>query len=118
LTTWFRDPVLERDEEILWKHGANRTQSGWRAVGGRLILTSRRLLFEPYSLDAALGGMSWSASLASIHGVGTQPRDRTPFSGGLRTRLRIDVESGIELFVVSRLDQVVKLLSEAVVQAG
>ena len=114
---WVRDPALEQVETVLWKRAANRTQSDRRAVGGRLFLTTSRLLFEPNRLDAVTGGENWSAPLASIRSVGIEPRDGNRLSGGLRARLRLDLADGdTELFVVNHVDDVVNVIKKAVGQ--
>jgi hypothetical protein len=110
---WVGGPALEQGETVLWERAANRTQAGRRAVGGRLFLTGSRLLFEPNRVDAATGGKNWSAPLASIRSVSTEPRDWNLFSGGLRTRLRLDLDDGVELFAVNHLDEVVTVIRRA-----
>lgn len=111
---WVREPTLEPAEEVLWKRAANRTQSDRRAVGGCLYLTAARLYFEPNRLDAMTGGQRWSAPLAAVRHAGTEQRDGNRLSGGLRTRLRLDlVGGGVELFVVNHVDNVAKVISQA-----
>jgi len=111
-------PRLDQAEAVVWQQLANRTQSAGRAVGGRLFLTSTRLLFEPNRVDAATGGENWSAPLTDIKSVGKQSRDGNPLSGGLRDRLRLTLADGsAELFVVNRLDKVIGVVQDAVGQA-
>jgi hypothetical protein len=111
---WARDPVLAQTEAVLWKRAANRTQSGWRAIGGFLFLTGSRLLFEPNRVDAATGGKGWSAPLASILSVSIESPDGHLFSGGLRSRLRLDLDGGnTELFVVNRVHEVAAEIRKA-----
>lgn len=96
---WFGPPPeLGADETWSAHHAANRTQ-GRRAVGGGLHFTTRRVMFSPNRIDAALGGESWSCALTDIASLGLQPGKFSLldlFSGGLRTRLRINRD----LFVV------------------
>ncbi len=103
-------------EVVLWARFANRTQGGYRAVGGKLFLTNQRLLFLPNRVDAALGGHAWEAELADVRGVGRQPARRRPtmlFSGGLRDRLRVVLNQGpVELFVVNQLEEVIARLEQ------
>ena len=82
---------------------ANHTQHAQRAVGGRLFLTSHRLLFEPNSIDAALAGQPWAAPLGSIDRAGVTGIDLSQFfGGGLRRRLVVAFTDGSEaLFVVN-----------------
>lgn len=116
---WIAKPRLERSELIRWKQLANRSQ-GSRAVGGRLYLTKSRLVFQPTRLDSAIGGKAWAAELSEITDVQEFPPN-TPltssslFSGALRKRLQLNLTSGeIELFVVNRLPEVVRVIGSAV----
>jgi hypothetical protein len=111
---WVRGPDLGQAETVVWNRAANRSQSTGRAVGGRLYLTQERLVFEPNRVDAATGGDSWQAPLGALAAVSAQPPDGRALSGGLRTRLRLDLSDGnIELFVVNRLDEVVQTIRAA-----
>ena len=82
---------------------ANHTQHAQRAVGGRLFLTSQRLLFEPNSFDAALAGQPWAAPLANVDHAGVTGIDLSQFfGGGLRRRLVVVFTDGSDaLFVVN-----------------
>jgi len=101
-----------------WSCRANRTQSVLRAVGGKLVLEDDRLEFHPHGFDRALSGKGWSAPLASIRLVGSEPRGLNPFNGALRERLRVETDDGsVELFVVNGLAEVVERI-EAAIRAG
>jgi hypothetical protein len=111
LGSWWLAKVesLENETEV-FSCLANRTQSSNRAVGGKLIVTNRRILFLPHLLDASLGGQTMTVSLGEINGVGIEPAGGDTFGGGLRDRLRVDSQASIELFVVNKLQEVVDLL--------
>jgi hypothetical protein len=116
---WVRGPDLGQSEKVVWNRAANRTQSRGRAVGGRLYLTQERLVFEPNRVDAITGGSSWQAALGHIAGVSSQAPDGNAFSGGLRTRLRLDLADGsVELFVVNHLEDVVRTIRQATGHPG
>jgi hypothetical protein len=101
-----------------WSCRANRTQSAFRAVGGKLVLEDDRLEFLPHGFDRALAGKGWSVPLAGIRSVGTEPRGINPFNGALRERLRVEAEDGsVELFVVSDLGEVRERIEGAVAGA-
>lgn len=114
----FPQPELEPGESIRDSWAANRTQSKCRAVGGCLYLTTHKLAFVPHVLDAALAGQSCSIPLSRIASVGLQPGKFSfahLFDGGLRTRLRVETDSGSsELFVVQRPDALQRTISDAV----
>ncbi len=97
------------------KCAGGSSQTGRRAVGGCLYLTDRRLIFEPDRVDAAMRGRPWSASLASIKAVGTDAPNGNLFSGGVRTRLRLDLNYECsEYFVVNGVQEVVEVIGRAV----
>src|SRR5438067_4703298 len=98
---WLKSVEAEPQEQVVWSQGANRIQSSGRAVGGKLFLTDRRLVFCPHWVDGATGGKTWEVSRASIATVGRAAK------GVKRDRLRIEVAGGDEeLFVVNHLAEV------------
>lgn len=98
-----------------WEYRANHTQGRFRAVGGRLRLSGGLLEFRPHGFDKALAGRQWSAELARIRAVGAEPRTWNPLDGGLRERLRVELDDGsVELFVVNRLGEVRERIESAV----
>lgn len=62
-------------------------------------------------LDAVAGGKRWETPLELVRAVGRQDPDGGLFSGGMRTRLRVDTVAGTELFAVGQLDEVIARLS-------
>lgn len=105
-----RPPPLDPGEAVKWTVLANHTV-GSRAVGGRLHVTDRRLSFMPTAVEMRMGGRPWSLALTDVRSVGREPKSRTNLTGGsLRDRLRIETETGPELFVVNRLDDVIARL--------
>jgi len=108
------EALATREEETV-RHSetCNRTQNRRRAVGGRLWVTDRRLVFRPHDFDDSLAGRSLAVSLDEIATVGTEPSSLHPrrflrrpldalFGGGLRTRLRVETVDGeTDLLVVS-----------------
>ncbi len=116
---WLKSVEAEPDERVVWSQLANRVQSSHRAVGGKLFLTDRRLIFCPHWIDAVTGGRTWSLPLSDVGGVGIKPKGGDRFAGGLRDRLRIDSADGDEqMFVVKRLDEVVARLEAASHEPG
>lgn len=105
-------------ENVIWRRYANREQSALRQVGGRLFLTSQRIVFVPNRFDDATHGEAWSTALTAIASVTVEPSRRAlPFPGlaaAWRRRLRIESRDGrVDLFVVNRVDDVVMRLREA-----
>lgn len=117
----FPIPSLEKGETILESWLANRAQ-WFRAVGGCLYLTNRRMAFEPHIVDAKLGGKKCSLDFAEISKVGLEPGSFKLshfFDGGLRTRLRVEKKSGrTEYFVVPDPEKMLLVISRAVSSLG
>ena len=87
-----------------WQHHAVRHINGFQIRGGRLFLTSARLIHEPGREN--IRARPWKTPRANIRNVTVEPRRLTlPLWGmGLRKRLRIElVDGGVELFVVNGL---------------
>jgi len=109
---WVPDTPLEDGETERTSLLANHSRGGI-AVGGKLVITNRRLVFRPGRVDRKLGAKVWSVPLAHITEIGKRKRTWNPFDGGLRTRLRIVTHDGAEhLFVVNGLDDVIATLQQ------
>lgn len=117
---WVKSPDFHDDERVVESVRANHSQSIGRAVGGKLFVTDRRLVFVPHRVDAVLGGTPVRVDLDAIATVTTESRGGrgivdTLFGGGLRERLRVEtVDDAVELFVVSDLPAVVETIEDAI----
>lgn len=69
---WFVDPTLAPNEKSLYRVTANRLVTG-RSLGGKLVVTNRRVLFEPNRLDQLTGGKAWAADATAIQNVAIAP---------------------------------------------
>jgi hypothetical protein len=97
------------DETEQWSVRANHSVSAWRAVGGRLVATDERLVFYPNRVDRKLAGRVWSVPFKSVTSVGKKPPTGGLFNGGLRSRLRLVTDDGVEhLFVVNGLGRIIE----------
>lgn len=105
---WFKRPELQDAEEVKWSGAANHTR-GRTAVGGRLDLTTERIIFTPNRFESLLGRRAWTRPLSEIVDVALQgPRPSQAIGGGLRTRVEVAWNDGsAELFVVGRPDECV-----------
>jgi len=80
-----REPTFEEGEEVHWEARANRFQQKIRAIGGRIYLTDRRLVFAPTKFEEKIAGHAWSAQLTDL--------DRA-FVRGLLKTVRIMAKDG------------------------
>jgi hypothetical protein len=67
-------PELLSGEAVRWSARANMMQQRVRAVGGRLYLTDRRLVFSRSKAESHLGGKEWSANLEDLASVSSRGR--------------------------------------------
>lgn len=111
-------PKLEPGERVLSSLRANRSL-GKRAIGGRLLVTHRRLIFSPHVVDRLLHAESWSWPLTAIDEVGAAARTlEQPLSGGARRRLEVKlVDGGHESFVVNHVERVIAAVTAAKTKA-
>jgi hypothetical protein len=108
----FASPHLRTGEVIVSRKFANHFQATGRAVGGRLIVTDKRVIFQPHRLDSASGGQWWEVRLADVSSIGETPPGLGP--NNLRTSLWLDVKSSDnEYFLVNGLHDVIRRLTEA-----
>jgi hypothetical protein len=98
-------PKMQDGEEVLWSVRANMVQHRVRAVGGRLYLTDRRLVFGRSRIESALGGKEWSASLSDLISA----------SSGGRRSIRIEGQDGrVEKFILGSPDPAAEVVDRAI----
>lgn len=100
---WIAQPKLEAGETIRWRSSAGRALNRWITSGGQLMVTDRRLLFQPNRFDAATGKKPLEISIDNVVDIEPVAREPTATAGGLRERLGIRTSSGVEIFVVNNL---------------
>lgn len=84
-------PELLSGEAVEWSARANMIQQRVRAVGGRLYLTDRRLVFARNKAESHLGGKEWSADLGELASA----------SPGGRRSIRVERNDGrVERFII------------------
>lgn len=110
---WFRNPPLLRDEVVLWSCWANRLQTRLRAVGGTLILTSKRLLFVANRLESQFGGTDVAIPRDSIVGVAAERFGLVRPAGGLRQGVCFALSDGSkERFMINKVGARIDILSK------
>jgi hypothetical protein len=105
-------------EHLVARRAANHSR-GNRAIGGRLFVTQRRLIFAPNVIDRLIGARPWACRLEDIAAVRDAERTKDqPFSGGMRRRLLVNLRGdGQEFFVVNHVDDLIQMLRQAVSDA-
>lgn len=84
-------PEMLSGEAVEWSARANMIQRRVRAVGGRLYLTERRLVFGRNRAESHLGGKEWSADLGELASA----------SCGGRRSIRVERKDGrVERFII------------------
>ena len=96
----FSRPRLGINEDIVWRRLANHFQPSGRAVGGRLLATNTRLLFQPHHLDQAFRGQAWERRLVDIGSAEVARPGAGPDK--IRNTLRVVGISGRDDFFVVR----------------
>lgn len=104
MSIWIAQPKLEAGETIRWKSSAGRALSRWITSGGQLVVTDRRLMFQPNRFDAATGKKPFELPLGDVLDIEPIDREFTAMAGGSRKRLGIKTLSGVEIFVVNDLE--------------
>ncbi|MEO0415642.1 MAG: hypothetical protein AAF226_11895 [Verrucomicrobiota bacterium] len=107
---WIKKLALADGEEVQLELLANHSL-GKRAVGGKLVITSMRIVFLPNRLDAATGGQRLEITRDQVESVGVQTKDMAiseAFSGAWRDRLAIYGKSDpFGFFVVNNAQKAV-----------
>jgi hypothetical protein len=105
-------PELEPGESLFWKAAANHVAGPSYALwgmtsssSGRLVVTDRRVFFQPSRVDTLFRQRRWEKQLGAVTGVELIGRDgEEVFAGGMRERLGIRSADGVEVFVVNGLE--------------
>lgn len=105
------DLDLDADETVAFKRRANWSRRGI-ARGGTLLLTDRRLIFQPNSMEKGFGLAVAAWDRSAIAAVGVAGRTFSLLSGGLRRRLSVTVGGTQELFVIGDVDAVAEELRQ------
>jgi hypothetical protein len=115
---WVKKPFLVPGEEIVWQSLANH-QQGHRAIGGKLLLTSERVIFQPHRLDTATGGQPWSCGRGSVVEVNViDPPAGSILSGGRRRSLGIETRERVEMFFVTQVELKLAVLKSSLKAPG
>src|ERR1700739_2332816 len=116
--SWFLPgPKLRTGEGGLWHGPAHLTRSRAR-VGGSLWVTNERVIFVPGRLVFPRQE-DREYPVSELISVSKQDRDYTPYTGGMRKRVRLGFRGGATMsLAVKALDQVVAELQTVVASRG
>jgi hypothetical protein len=107
------EPSLLPDERLLWRKPASLSLR--TAVGGALHITTERVVFIPNRLNWGKMRQTHEWPINQIEVVRVADRDFTPYTGGMRKRMCLIMESGEPLlFVVKNLDETVREVQNAI----
>jgi hypothetical protein len=103
----FRQPLLDVGEQERRRWNASHVQGLTR--GGVLVMTDRRLMFEPHKLDRALFAKPWSTALSGIRTIDV---GAGILASGHGRRLHIDTGTD-ERFLVEDPESVARQIDQA-----
>ncbi len=104
---WVKGFGSRPEEEVIDAFYANYVRDGGRPLGGKLYVTSERLLFGPHLIDAALGGSRRMISRQEIDGVEQSEEGRSP-------RLVVTLADGETVtFVINDIDGAIAAIEES-----
>jgi hypothetical protein len=90
-----RPPTLAHDEALVWTTGASRVGPGGtgRIVGGRVFLTTHRLVHRPAYIERLIRTQEWACSLDDVVDVEVGPRF-TSLIGALGQLVPVNLTGG------------------------
>ena len=90
---------LGEEERVVWRKLANHFQPSGRAVGGRIVVTTARIIFQPHRIEQALRGKWWSIDLDSVTSLGVAAPGVGPVA--VRSTLWISGDNGSDDYFVA-----------------
>lgn len=102
------DPTLQTGEEVQLRYRANRFVR-WRAIGGLLLITNQRVLFQPHRFDEWFKATQWSCPAREVTGVEVVKRSLSFNPQRWRDGLMLSLVSGHEeRFLVPHLTDAIR----------
>jgi hypothetical protein len=110
---WFTPRAATTPDEQVTLEALADLLKGRRAVGGKVTVTTRRLLFTPSWVDLATGGRVMTLDLTDIGGVEIVPANRLRVRppGVWRPVVRIDHHGGATYLHVRKPDRLAAAMS-------
>ena len=117
---WVAGHESQSDEDVVSAYYVNYLRPAKRPLGGKLYLTTHRILFCPHLIDAVFGGEKLAIAHEDVERVRKIDRDDPSLAdddegGGSAERLRLECADGSHAsFIVSDLDATVAEIREGV----
>jgi len=116
MSVWVPPAATSPDERVVFEALANNLVGG-RAIGGRVTVTDRRLLFTPNRVDGLTGGQPVAVERSSISRVSVEGRGRAAarkhgFVALVRRLVSIEHPAGTNLLLVNRPQALVSALRD------
>lgn len=107
------EPPLQPSEQIRWFRPMGYSLKA-NAIAGRLYVTTSELIFVPSNLARRHKNDGPPRTpLTDIADIGVQERTGTPYNGGMRRRLRVELRDGrVHLFMVNNAEQIASELNK------
>ena len=100
---WIAEPKLEPGETVTYMASANRLSSQ-RMLGGKVLITDRRVMFYPNRMDSLLRGKSIDLPIADVKSIRTNPRGWQSIKQrglGALIRDQVEIEGVTETLIVT-----------------
>lgn len=117
---WVAGHESEPDETVVSSYYVNYLRPAKRPLGGKLYLTTHRLLFSPHLIDAVFGGEKLAIGHEEIDRVRAIDREEAAQledseGGGSAARLHVELVDGSHAsFVVNDLDAAAEAIRDVV----
>lgn len=118
--SWYLKGIPARTNETVQAgFSANYLRKNKRPLGGKLYVTSERVIFTCHRIDAFFDGESFERDLGEIVAVGQMRADSDDgYAGGGEPRLRmVDLNGEEGIFIVHKLPKAVSTIDNAVADA-
>ena len=115
---FFRDAMLEDDEQLIFRRGAN-LRRGRRSVGGEVSVTDQRLIFVPNRLEQLVGGRVQAVPRAEVADVTVvkPPANAERFKGlpgAVRARAEVDTADGVWILALDDAAALARVLEPGI----
>lgn len=115
--SWYLKRVpAEPNEEVIASYSANFLRQDARPLGGKLYVTTNRVIFTPHLIDALLSGERYEIALGDVLEVKShRPTGTDRYGAGKKERLLVRTTTDEEAaFIVNKLEAAVERIDTEV----